>query len=245
LPSCPPGVSPELRFEVASLKLAHGDPYTSWVRPSAGYERYEAVNSPISLMLQVAFRIRPEQIVGIPAWLDSRRFDMNARAEKPSTADELHVMLVNLLVDRMHLKYHRGSKDMQRYPLLVSKEGDRLSRRESAAGDTWVDLHGHNLQTKMQGTNARMDFLAFRLAEELDRPVIDRTGLKGTYDFEVNYTRELPRNFPEGGKLNGEEPDTSGPTLFAALKQIGLELKAEKGPVDVIVIDRAENLHEN
>ncbi|HWE49247.1 MAG TPA: TIGR03435 family protein [Bryobacteraceae bacterium] len=246
LAQLPPGVSPDLRFEVASVKLAHGDPYTSWVRPSTGYERYEAVNCPISLMLQVAFRIRAEQIVGIPGWLDSQRFDMQAKAEKPSTADELHVMLVNMLVDRMHLKYHREKRDMQMYALVVSKEGAKLVRRESAAGDTWVDLHGHNLQTKMQGINARMDFLAFRLAEELDRPVVDMTGLKGTYDFEVNYTRELPHNFPEGGKLNGEEPDTSGPALFAALKQqIGLELKAEKGPVDVIVIDGAEKLHED
>jgi uncharacterized protein (TIGR03435 family) len=245
LAQLPPGVPPDLRFEVASVKPAHGDPY-GWVRPAAGYQRYEALNCSISLMLQVAFRIRAEQIVGIPGWLDSQRFDMQAKAEKPSTADELHVMLLNMLVDRLHLKYHREQKDMQMYALRVSKEGAKLSSRESAAGDTWVDLHGHNLQTKMQGINARMDFLAFRLAEELDRPVTDMTGLKGTYDFEVNYTRELPRTFPEGGKINGEEPDTSGPTLFAALKQqIGLELKAEKGPVDVIVIDHAEQLNEN
>jgi len=246
LAQLPPGVSSDLRFEVASVKPAHGNPDTYWVRPSPGYERYEAVNCPIRLMLQVAFRIRAEQIVGIPGWLDSQRFDMQAKAEKPSTADELHVMLVNMLVDRMHLKYHREKKDMQMYALRVSKEGAKLSARASATGDTWVDLHGHNLQTKMQGINARMDFLAFRLGEELDRPVIDMTGLKGTYDFEVNYTRELPRNFPEGGKLNGEEPDTSGPTLFGALhQQIGLELKPEKGPVDVVVIDLAEKLDEN
>jgi uncharacterized protein (TIGR03435 family) len=246
LAQLPPGVSPDLRFEVASVKLAHGDPYTYWVRPSAGSERYQAVNCPLRLMLQVAFRIRAEQIVGIPGWLDSQRFDMQAKAEKPSTADELHVMLVNMLVDRMHLKYHREKKDMQMYALVVSKEGAKLSPRESATGDTWVDLEGHNLQAKMQGINARMDFLAFRLGEELDRPVVDMTGLKGTYDFEVNYTRELPRNFPEGGKINGAEPDTSGPTLFAAVKQqIGLELKAEKGPVDVIVIDHAERPNEN
>jgi uncharacterized protein (TIGR03435 family) len=103
LAQLPPGVSPDLRFEVASVKLAHGDPYSFWVRPSAGYERYEAVNCPIRLMLQVAFRIRAEQIAGIPGWLDSQRFDMQAKAEKPSTADELHVMLVNMLVDRLHL----------------------------------------------------------------------------------------------------------------------------------------------
>jgi uncharacterized protein (TIGR03435 family) len=102
LAQLPPGVSPDLRFEVASVKPAHGDPSTFWVRPSTGYERYEAVNCPISLMLQVAFRIRAEQIVGIPGWLDSQRFDMQAKAGKSSTADELHVMLVNMLIDRMH-----------------------------------------------------------------------------------------------------------------------------------------------
>jgi uncharacterized protein (TIGR03435 family) len=246
LAQLPPGVPPDLRFEVASLKAGHGDPRTYWVRPAVGSERYEAVNCPVRVMLQVAFRIRAEQVIGMPGWLDSRGFDMQAKAEKPSTADELHVMLVNLLADRMHLKYHVEKRDMQMYALLVSKEGAKLSRRDSAAGDTWVDLHGHNLQTKMQGINARMDFLAFRLGEELDRPVVDRTGLGGTYDFEVNYTRELPRSFPEGGKINGEDPDTSGPNLFAALRQqAGLELKAQKGPVDVIVIDHAEPLTEN
>ncbi len=243
----PPGVPADLRFEVASLKLSHGDPDTFWVRPAAGGERYEAVNCPVRLMFQVAFRIRAEQITGIPSWLDHQSFDMQAKAEKPSTADELHVMLVNLLADRMHLRYHVEKRDMQMYALLVSKEGAKLSRRESAAGDTWVDLHGHNLQMKMQGINARMDFLAFRMGgDAVDRPVVDMTGLKGTYDFELNYTRELPPNFPEGGKFNGEEPDTSGPNLFAALRQqLGLELKAQKGPVNVIVIDHAEPLTEN
>jgi uncharacterized protein (TIGR03435 family) len=198
-------------------------------------------------MLQVAFRVRAEQIAGIPSWLEAEGFDMQAKAGKPSTADELHVMLVNMLVDRMNLKYHRDKKDMQRYELLVASGGPKkLTRRESPAGDTWVDIEGHNLQTRMHGTNARMDFLAFRLGEELDRPVVDNTGLKGTYDFEMNYTRELPRNFPEGGKLNGEEPDTSGPTLFVALKQqLGLELKPGKGPVDVIAVDRIERLADN
>lgn len=246
LAQLPPGVPPDLRFEVASLKPSHGDPQTYWVRPAVGSERYEAANCPVRLMLQVAFRIRTEQVVGIPGWLNSQGFDMQAKAEKPSTADELHVMLVNLLADRMHLKYHVEKREMQMYALVIPKEGPKLSRRESAAGDTWVDLHGHNLQTKMQGINARMDFLAFRLGEELDRPVVDMTGLKGTYDFEVNYTRELPRNFPEGGKINGEDPDTSGPNLFAALRQqVGLELKAQKGPIDVIVVDHAEPVTEN
>lgn len=247
LAQLPPGVPPDLRFEVASLKLSHADPLTAWVRPAVGGERYEAVNSPVRQMLEVAFRIRPDQIAGIPAWLDRQGFDMQAKAAKPSTADELHVMLVNMLADRMHLTYHIEKKDMPMYALVQSKEGTKLKPRENSVGDTWVDVNGYNLQMKLKGTNARMDFLAFRLGGYfVDRPVVDLTGLKGTYDFEMDFTRDLPRNFPEGGKLNGEDPDTSGPNLFAALKQqLGLELKAQKGPVDIIVVDHAEPLTDN
>jgi uncharacterized protein (TIGR03435 family) len=75
----------------------------------------------------------------------------------------------------------------------------------------------------------------------MDRPVVDLTNLHGGFDFNLEYTRELPPGFPDNGKINGEDPDTSGPTVFDAVKkQLGLELKAQKGPVEVIVIDRAE-----
>jgi uncharacterized protein (TIGR03435 family) len=248
LAQLPLGAPSDLRFEVASLKPSHADAWADdLVRPLPGGERYDAVNCSVRLMLQVAFRIRPDQITGIPGWLDSQRFDMQVKAEKPSSADELHIMLINLLADRMHLKYHVEKKEMQMYALVVSKEGAKLSRRESSAGDAWVDANGHNLQVKLRGTNGRMDFLAFRLSnEDLDRPVVDLTGFAGTYDFELDYTRELPHNFPEGGKIDGEYPDTSGPNLFAALKQqLGLELRAQKGPVEVVVVDHAERLDEN
>ena len=75
----------------------------------------------------------------------------------------------------------------------------------------------------------------------MDLPVVDLTGLQGGYDFTLAYTQDLPPGFPEGTKINGEEPDTSGPTIFAAVKQqLGLELTAQKGPVEVIVIDNVE-----
>jgi uncharacterized protein (TIGR03435 family) len=86
-----------------------------------------------------------------------------------------------------------------------------------------------------------MDYFAFQLGHVLDLPVVDLTDLKGFYDFTLSYTKDLPLGFPEGGKVNGGDPDTSGPTISQAVKQqLGLELKAQKGPVDVIVIDHAE-----
>ena len=86
-----------------------------------------------------------------------------------------------------------------------------------------------------------MDYFAFRLSQLLDRPVVDLTNLKGGFDFKLEYTRDLPPGFPEGGKINGEDPDLSGPSIFVALKQqLGLDLRSQKGPVDVIAIDHVE-----
>jgi bla regulator protein blaR1 len=148
-----------------------------------------------------------------------------------------------MLVDRMQLKFHHEKKEMARYALTVDKGGSKLTPHEAAnAGEPWVDQTTEKfLHLKLKATSAPMDYFAFRLSQLLDRPVVDLTELKGGYDFTLTYTRELPAGFPEGAKINGEDPDTSGPTLFEALKrQLGLELKPQKGPVDVIVIDHAE-----
>ncbi len=194
-------------------------------------------------MIQVAYRVKAEQIVGGPGWLDTDRFDMEAKAEKPSSADELHEMLMNLLVDRLQLKFHHEKKEMRMYALTVDKGGSKLTPHEAAsAGDPWIELTTEKfLHMKMKATCSPMDYLAFRLSQFMDSPVVDLTNLHGGYDFTLEYTRELPPGFPEGGKINGEDPDTSGPPIFEAVKQqLGLELKARKGPVEVIVIDHAE-----
>jgi uncharacterized protein (TIGR03435 family) len=245
----PSTIPSDLRFEVASLKPSQASSGQGFaIRPAPGGQRYEATNCPISVMIRVAFRIKAEQISGGPAWLDTDRFDMEARAEKPSSADELHVMLMNMLMDRLQLKFHHAKRDMQMYGLTVDKGGPKLTPHQAAnGGDTWIDqAEAPFLHVKMKATYAPMDYFAFRLSELMDRPVVDLTGLRGGFDFNLEYTRELPPGFPAGGKINGEEPDTSGPTLFAAVKQqLGLELKAQKGPVDVIVIDHAEKPSEN
>lgn len=233
----------DLRFDVASLKLSTAEGRGGGIRPAAGGQRYEATNCSIKTMLTVAYRIKAEQIVGGPAWLDTDRYDMEAKADKPSSADELHVMLVNLLIERLQLKLHREQKEMPMYALTVDKGGPKLTPHEAdSAHDPWIDQTQEKfLHLKLKATSVPLDYFAFRLSQLMDRPVVDLTGLHGGYDFDLEYTRELPPGFPDGGKINGEDPDTSGPTVFAALKQkLGLELRAQKGPVEVIVIDKAE-----
>jgi uncharacterized protein (TIGR03435 family) len=93
----------------------------------------------------------------------------------------------------------------------------------------------------MHAKFASMAYFAWRLAQILDRPVLDRTNLKGSYDFDLSFTRELPPGFPFAALNNGLSIDTSGPPIFEAVrKQLGLKLERQKGPVEILVIDHAE-----
>src|SRR5262245_60751190 len=87
------GQQKTLKFEVASIKATADGVRGGGIRPAQGGERYIATGMPLRALMMVAYRIKPEQIVGGPDWINTDRWDMNAKAEKPSTPEELHVML--------------------------------------------------------------------------------------------------------------------------------------------------------
>ncbi|HWD99945.1 MAG TPA: TIGR03435 family protein [Bryobacteraceae bacterium] len=248
----PAAVSPSLKFEVASLKPSMGRGDIRGIRPAPGGERYLASNASLKLMLMVAYRLKADQIIGGPTWVDTASWDMTAKAERPSSADELHMMLQNLLKERFRLQFHHETKELPVYVLSINTSGDKSGPRMKAhqpqnAGDTWIDQRVEGVvHVIMSARFTPMDYLAWRLGQVLDRPVVDRTNLKGGYDFDLTYTRELPPNIPEGALINGNPIDTGGPTIFAALKQqLGLKLEPQKAPVEIMVIDRAEKPAEN
>jgi uncharacterized protein (TIGR03435 family) len=249
MPEQLPGNRPSgLKFEVATIKPAAPGQQISGLRPTPGGERYIANNATLATMLMAAYRVRPDQITGGPEWAYNEAFDMNAKAEKPASADDLHAMLVNLLMERFQLKLHREKRDMARYVLAVDKAGPKLTPHAATNGsDPWIELRFERLlQVTMNAKSCPMQYLAFRLSVILDRPIVDSTGLQEDYDFDLSFTRDLPPGIPETAQLNGAPLDTSGPTVFAVMKQqLGLELKAGKGPVDVIVIDSASRLAAN
>jgi uncharacterized protein (TIGR03435 family) len=157
-------------------------------------------------------------------------------------------MLQNLLAERFHLQFHRESKELPVYVLSVDKGGPKLQAHEAQnSGEPWIDQNIEGVvHMKMSAKFAPMDYFAWRLGQMLDRPVIDQTRLKGGYDFDLTFTRDLPPGLSEGALLNGAPIDTSGPNLFAALRQqLGLRLDAQRGPVDIMVIDHAEKPAEN
>lgn len=245
----PPAATTSLQFEVASLKPSQPGGRGGGIRPTPGGERYVATNVPLKLLITVAYRIRADQVAGGPAWIGTDLYDINAKAERPSSIEELHLMLQSLLADRFKLQFHREIKELPIYALMVDKGGAKLQPHEAkSAGDPWIDnTFEHFPQMTMHAKFAPMDYFAWRLSTMLDRPVVDLTKLTGGYDFELKFTRELPPGTPpEGALLNGTPIDTSGPTIFEAIRQqLGLKLERQKGPVDIMVIDHAEKPAEN
>ncbi|HEV3200557.1 MAG TPA: TIGR03435 family protein [Bryobacteraceae bacterium] len=244
----PPATKTSAKFEVASLKPSQPGGRGGGIRPAQGGERYDATNVSLKLIITVAYRVKGEQVVGGPDWMNTELYDMRAKAEKPSSVEELHLMLQDLLADRFKLQFHRESKELPIYALTVDKNGPKLQPHEAqSAGDPWIDQAQEQfLHVKLHAKFVPMDYFAWWLGRVLDRPVLDLTKLKGGYDFDLAYTRELPPGIPEGALLNGEAIDTSGPSIFEAMqKQLGLKLERQKGPVEIIVIDHAEKPTEN
>ena len=196
----------------------------------------------------VAYRVKRDQVVGGPAWLDTDLYDMQAKAEKPSNVEELHVMLQNLLMERFQLQFHRTTKELPMYALTVDKGGPKLEAHEAkSAGDPWIgQTQEQILHNKLTATFCPMDYFAWRLSMLMDLPVVDQTNLKGGYDFKLSYTQEPPPGMPEGAQINGQAIDTSGPNIFEAIRQqLGLKLERQKGPVEILAIDRAEKANGN
>ena len=213
-----------LAFEVASVKTS--DPATrgGGIRPLPGGQTYVATGVPLKLMIRLMYRITDSQIQGGPDWMNTDRFDVRAKAEKPSNIDELHEMFQTLLADRFQLKFHREMKTISAYALVVDKPGKLKVSEATEPFEIPIKPAGFG---KADGTRVPMSYLCWFLAQMLNLPVVDKTGLDKFYDFTLSWTPELPPGvvLPPGVEL----PPTDGPTIFTALReQLGLKLESHK-----------------
>ena len=195
-------------------------------------------------ILETAYNLRTFQILGGPTWLDADRYDISARNDaalnvlpKKQRNAEMRRGLQTVLADRFQLEVHRETREWPEYALVVAKGGNRLNPPDDGVGN------GINAGCgAMRGTRATMSDLAMVLSRQMERPVLDKTSLSGRYDFEMNYTPDngCASRQPDGSTANSETL-TDRPSIFTALQeQLGLKLESIKGPVEVIVIDRAE-----
>jgi uncharacterized protein (TIGR03435 family) len=143
-------------------------------------------------------------------------------------------MIQRLLAERFQLKFHFETRDLPVYRLVVAKNGFKIAEGKSGSPDVSM----RNNRGEMSGTNATIEMLASSLTRVLQRKVIDETGLKGDYTFHLRYVPDEHMSRPSAETA---ESSAEGASLFTALgEQLGLNMKAGKGPVEVLVIDSAE-----
>jgi uncharacterized protein (TIGR03435 family) len=208
------------------------------------------------------------QVLGGPAWLDTDRYTISAKAEgQPSATVMMSVMLQTLLEDRFQLKIHVEPKESPVYALTVAKAAPKLTPAKEGACVV-LDLNNREHWnepkftpcgfprtsykdglTTMEVSGITMEEFAGRLPIFPDpRPAVDRTGLTGRYDIRLSFTRELPGGIQLNGVNQPAPPpsENAGPSIFTALQeQLGLKLSPDKAPVDVLVVDSVQKPVEN
>jgi uncharacterized protein (TIGR03435 family) len=155
-------------------------------------------------------------------------------------------MLRKLLADRFHLTFHREPRELPVYAIVPAKSGPKLAEANTPADKAPIlAVHMFPDHVEFPARNATMlDFASVLQRAAMDRPVVDRTGLKGRYDFDLAWT---PDESQFGGvKFAEPAGGPPKPDLFAAMQQqIGLRLEATKASVDIIVIDHVDRPTEN
>jgi len=227
---------------------------------------YSATNISLKMLIQAAYGIREDLISGTPGWAESTRYDIDAKVDgadvealKKLSPEQRRLILQPLLADRFKLKVHTETKQLPVFELVVAKGGPKL--KEATAGDTYAngikgpDGVGRGGMVRMgrgqlTAQGVPMTSVVNILSQQLHRTVIDKTGLAGKYDLELNWTPDEGEGMgppPGGGQPHGDAPpEGSGPSIFTAIQeQLGLKLQSGKGPVDTLVIDHVEMPTEN
>ena len=236
-----------LTFEVASIKPSAPDVSGLFLQPQSGGD-LRMVGATLKNLIAYAYKVREFLVSGGPEWVNSDRFDIYARAhssisEDPSS-DRLQISerLKSLLAERFQLAIHSESKEQTVYALVVEKNGPKFPEAKPESGAV---IRGGKGSIIGQGVAVQM--LALNLSNQTGRPVLDKTGLTGKYDFKLEWVPDSSLGpVPVGALPGGAPPDLNGPSLFAALQeQLGLRLEPQKAPVEIFVIDHAARPSEN
>jgi uncharacterized protein (TIGR03435 family) len=237
-------------FEVAAIKPStFGE--RVWLAPPQG-NRFTATSVTLKMLIVPAYKTSNMPILGGPAWIETDRFDVTAKAEAStlSRPDSL-LMLQTLLEDRFHLRVHRESREMPVYELLPAKTGLKLPGANPAVCMTFgIDpppgalpaLEGceggmNVTPTRIDNHRITMALFAAILGSITGRPVIDQTGFTGSFEVHLEFAPYATGATPVDSPL---------PSLTTVIEsQLGLRLESRKAPAPVLVIDYAEKPTEN
>jgi uncharacterized protein (TIGR03435 family) len=242
-------------FDVASIKPDKSG--TQMIMFRLTPDGVNISNAPLKLLIQQAYGVEENQVIGLPNGLSSERYDVEAKVDSSDVA-KLHDqdphqrmrMLQPVLAERFQLKVHRETRDLPVYELVVAKGGPKF--HEAKPGDTYPNgikgPDGHSGPGLMWLQDGRLTCQALGmaeltriLAEHLGHNVLDKTGLTGKYDFTMQWPREPGPGPMSGGAEGGNAVESSEPSIFTMIQEaLGLKLESHKTAVEVLVIDHVE-----
>ncbi len=246
----------------SNFPLGPGDAYT----PNGGF--FSATGFPLITYIAFAYKLTGPQGQGIldraPGWVVEERFDIQAKVAGNPGKEQMRLLMRSLLADRFKLAMHEDSRQVPVAALVVAKEkklGPQIQRHPAdspcpldappagiSPDPRFPLLCGGLLQMqpsvpgrlRFAGRNVTLEFIAKNLSagNNSGRPMVDRTGLSGAFDFNLEWTPETRGPAPPGAEA---QFDQSGPTFEEALRdQLGLKLESQKGAISVWVLDHAE-----
>ncbi|HEY1805914.1 MAG TPA: TIGR03435 family protein [Terracidiphilus sp.] len=253
-----PNYAPTLSFDVVSIRPAPPPDANFHVSVSSPphSSRFEATNLTIKTLLQIAYGF-DAPILGAPDWVSTTFYDIQARSDEATdvklaklTDNEVRLEKRNairvLLAERLGLKTHLETRNSSIYDLMVGKGGVKMQavptppapadgEAPSPPPPSDVQAHGSQHGLEFVGSNSSMRAIAGALSAMVEAPVVDKTGLAGTYNYALQFGREWSANDPEGW-----------PSIFTAVQdQLGLKLEAVHEFVPNLVIDRIVKPTEN
>lgn len=251
--------TPASEFEVASIKLntdarppfnAVDRTFMRLTASGASHGRFtmRGFGAPtVSVLIQAAHQVKEFQVVGAPGWVNTERYDVDARAPGATTFEQMRPMLQSLLAGRFQLEFHRESRPLPVYELVPARNGLKITPMkegscvpmEQAKPFAALNICGGTRRQIVPGPERRdvieavgvpMATLTEFLSEETGRIVLDNTGFTDVFNFRLEFESTVDRG-----------PSPSGLSIFTAVEeQLGLRLRSTTGPVEVLVIDRVE-----
>ena len=217
-------------FEVASVRMEKdADPNHVNSHWSGRPGKLTATGISLRDIVQSAYGVKTYQIKGSDS-LTSERYDIQAEWPADTPKEEFPLMLQSLLIERFKFTHHREPKILPVFALRRAKAGPKF---QPAAEDAHNSLDGNNGHWKAQ--HVSMANLAEMLSNQTSRPVVDKTGLSGFFNFEFQFT--------SGNKRADPDSNDTGPSIFTAVEeQLGLKLVPEKDTVDILIVDHVEKV---
>lgn len=241
--SAAPASTPTPEIEAATIKPVK-EPNPNNMHDSTAGRRLSMRYTTLRDLMMLGYEVDPRQIVDGPAWVATDEYDIDLVVPEGVQVNQCEqAVLEELLADRFHLKFHRQQKMMAVYVLEVAKGGPKL---KAADANSIENSQCEHLGVCSFHKRTLAHFARFMQFVVLDRPVVDKTGIDGEFDFTLRWT-------PDESQFNGmgfrvPVPDGTAPLpgLFTAIQeQLGLKLEPQKIPAEVLVIDHVERPSEN